>query len=189
MGTAPPTRPGAVGLRRTSWPSVLGVITIVLGAIGILSGLWSAVSPLFADMIAKFVPNGGSGMESVAAYAWLMVALGIATMARGVLEILAGVAVYQRKGGARRLIFAWAWLAIVLSFVGAIATYLMQLEQFRVMTEKGTPIPAGLGGIIGVFSAVVAVAWGCLFPVFAIIWFSRRAIREEVQGWARGPTT
>lgn len=187
MGTAPPTRPGAVGSRRTTWPSVLGVITIVLGALGILSGLWSAISPLFAELISKLVPGGGSGMESVAAYAWLMVVLGLATLARGGLEIIAGVAIYRRRGGARALVLAWAWLAIVLSFVGAIATYLIQLEQFRVMTEKGTPIPAGLGGVIGVLSAVVAVAWGCLFPVFAIIWFSRRAIREEVQGWARGP--
>lgn len=175
-----------LGPRRTTWPSVLGVITIVLGSLGVLSGLWTAVSPLFADMIAGFVPGGTSGMESVAAYAWLMVILGVLTMARGGLEIVAGTAVYRRRGGARRLIFAWAWLAIVLSFVGAIATYLMQMEQFRVMTAKGTPIPAGLGGIIGVFSAVIAVAWGCLFPVFALVWFSRRVICEEVRGWGAG---
>lgn len=186
IGAAPPTMPGTLGPRRTTWPSVLGVITIVLGSLGILSGLWTAVSPLFADLFVGLVPGGQSGMESVASYAWLMVALGVMTMGRAGLEIMAGVAVYRRRGGARRLVFAWAWVAIVLSFVGAIATYLMQMEQFRVMSEKGMPMPAGLSGVIGVFSAVIAVAWGCLFPVFALVWFSRRVIREEVRAWAAG---
>lgn len=155
-----------------------------------LSGLWTAVTPLFADVLAGIVPGGMTGMESVTKYAWLMVALGVSTLVRGGLETWAGVELYRRRARAATLMRAWAALAIVLAFVGAISTYLMQLEQFRVMGEKqGTAVPAGLGDVVGVISGIVALAWGCLFPVFTLIWFARASIRQEVRSWAAGAST
>ena len=40
--------------------------------------------------------------------------------------------------------------------------------------------PMAIGAILG---ACVGLVIGCALPVFMFIWFSRRAIREEVAGW------
>jgi len=52
---APPTQAGAlaVGAGPPAWPKVMGVISIVLGAGGVLLGIWSVVAMLMPPVSAS----------------------------------------------------------------------------------------------------------------------------------------
>jgi len=182
---APPTSPGTLGTSKTSWPSTVGVIAIILGALGILGGLWGLLTPFIADLVAKFIPNGQSGMEAIANHRWLMVAVALVSLSLAILLTVGGSALMRRKASGRGLLLLWSGIKCVEVISSAGITYVMQQEQFEFMTKsQGTPMPAGLTSVIGIFTIIFSLAFGFAFPVFLMIWLSRRVIKDEVSSWA-----
>ena len=66
----PPMAPtGYVAARPPStWPNAIGIVSIVLGSLGCLSGLWVAISPWFMGLIMDMIPddNATAALDSEA---------------------------------------------------------------------------------------------------------------------------
>jgi hypothetical protein len=190
---AEPTAPPTVwpGLRvkppRSKWPAVVGIIAIVIGAGGFLYNACGAVGAFVVGMVFQRMPSTGMPPEVFQVKpGWVGVML-VMSLLCGVL-LIPGIALLQRRRWSAAWLRIWSVAAIVLAVAGSVIEARIQGENMtRMMTATSMPAGAGpspaffqataIGG--AVFNAVLR----CAFPVFLLIWFTRRKIRDEVAAW------
>lgn len=183
----------------TTWPMVIGIISIVIGVGGLfMYGCFSPVA-IFGTLAMrdKMEAAGATapGLEmqkdmfdAIEAYLPLTLANYAVYAVLGVLLLVTGVAMIRRRPVARPLALNWAWLKIVASGFGAVVGWITQKANVQaIASPDGTgAMSAGMGSMMEAF-AIAAVVGTLLFalalPVFMLVWFTRRTIREEVRGW------
>ena len=187
-GIVPPMQPSAVVAQAvpSAWPTVLGVLAIILGCLWILSGVWAIVAPLVLQGAL-----GGAVDQQITWYsfgsAWCVALLSVAivSLAAAVLLLIGGINLTRRKPGAARFLFIWSIAMIVLACVSAGMQYTLQPEYAKLFAAQAQGDPATLammerGMVIGLFCGSLVSISG---PVFVLWWFHRRAIGEEVATW------
>ncbi|MGD9689184.1 MAG: hypothetical protein AB7K52_00455 [Phycisphaerales bacterium] len=181
-GTAPSYR------SRTIWPTVLGIICIVVGGAGALLSLWNAISyfimPDFFKSLAN-TPGPGAAVAAIEPYLPMQAALSGVGVPIALLLLAGGAMLLVKRRWGPRLLFMWAIVKTVHGLVVCISLYLMQTAQFAAMANQGGP-GAPPPGFMSGFAAIIAFAymlWFLLLPVFIWVWFSRRAIRDEISEW------
>ncbi|MBN1513150.1 MAG: hypothetical protein JXB13_14135 [Phycisphaerae bacterium] len=188
---APPLTPTAypAPAQPTSWPKVLGIICIVFGGLGILGGVWGILSPVFNEWLASLMPpQQQAAMEEAAKVNPYPVATSLFMLAIAALLLAGGIGLVRCHGHAIGLLRGWAVIKIFWVIVGTFVGLHMTrelMEEMQKQTGSG-PVP-GMEAIMTagfVFGVVVGILWGCALPVFVLIWFSRRKIRNEVASWA-----
>ena len=108
----------------------------------------------------------------------------ILALAAGLL-LLGGMSLVRRGHRAASILFIWSILKILLLF----ANVSLQLAlQSQVMDQAATelqPVPGGRAILFG--SMAVGLSCGLIFalagPIFLLVWFRRRVIKEEVATW------
>jgi hypothetical protein len=187
---APPTeplldRPVPTG---TNWPTVLGVISICLGALGVLGGVWGAVSQQFMSAM-----GGMAGQEQEAMFEvleewqpWILAQSAIGSVL-AIALLIVGIGLVKRRPFGVSLGRTWAVLKLLFAvFVGGIQ-FRMQPEVLEAMMEQGgAGMPALSGPLVeamAIIIFVVTVGWYGILPVFMLIWFSRGIIKQEVADW------
>jgi len=183
----PPREPGALSIpaRPTAWPTALGVIAIVLGAMGVLGGCWGTLAPFFMKMLADVLPPGQpTGLESFEKWGfWIALIQGI-MMCVAALLLAAGIGLVKRRKWGVTAAYTWSVLKIVFVLLNVIPAYLMQQEQFEVMTQQGVPaMGGGFFEVFGVAAIAFGVIWGWALPIFFLIWFARATIKAETAEW------
>jgi hypothetical protein len=187
------------------WPSVIGVIMIIFGAGGVLStcigGVFYASLPGILTMLRKAVEKSpGQGMEPTIAQFEVMAQWRIPIIAiSALLFIIAlillwgGIKVLKRQRSGVALSVTWAISKIVVTVPGVWINHRMTVEMFQAMGEASEtsagPQMAGLFGMmegLGAIGTGFSVLWGWSLPVFVLIWFARRKVRDEVRGWSCG---
>ena len=91
--------------------------------------------------------------------------------------LVAGICLLKRARISRGLYMTYASVNMVLSVVGLVIVLTVVLPTLR---QGEMPKAAATAGTIG---AVVGVVIGMAWPLFLLVWFSRRKIRQEVQQW------
>jgi hypothetical protein len=186
--SAPPTVPGALPPPRTAWPTVLGIIGIVFGALAILGCLWGLVAPFVMGGIMTGAAASGSQQDQAIAQAFrdtapMQVLSSGLQLVAAVLLLVSGVGLSMRRRWSAKWMVIWA---IVKMIVVLIAAYLGMLVQRRMMQaaspQTGAPNAAMMSMFTG-FGLLVMVVWGWILPTFVLIWFQRRKIKDEVAGW------
>ncbi len=191
----PPSDPAEVPPSPSTWPTVIGVIAIVLGGLGALFGCLGAFSPLFMGMMQSIVPEGQvTGLEGMMDWAVWLVALAVVSMLIAVLLLVAGIGITKRRAWGPKVALVWAGLKMIFVVVNSVIGYLVQIAQFEAMQEamaNDQNMPAGMGAFMGslmqafgIFGLLIGVLWGWALPVFLFIWFARKKIRTETAGWA-----
>jgi hypothetical protein len=189
---APPMQPGQIPMpeQRSTWATVIGVIAIVLGSGGILSGCWSLASPFVFDFFRNMIPPGqATGMEVMDAIdewrSWTIIN-SLLTIAVATLLLVVGIGLLKRRRWAVGAGVAWAILKTLLALVTAVFVYMIQQAAFEAMGQQ-VPAAPGLGlafyRMIAVCSAAFTVLWYCAFPVFLLIWLSRAKVKADVADW------
>lgn len=184
---APPTVRGAqpAAPRPSSWPTVLGVIAIVLGALAVVGAVWQLVMPF---VLGTFLDSLSAGQTAdpfaIQRNPWMLVIQVIGLILAGVL-IAIGVMLLQRRRRARRLGLAWAGIDIIHVFVGVGTGYLLQQAQWAQQQQSGTGTAAidsseQIGALIGLG---IGLIFGCALPVFMLIWLKRPKIKDEMMQW------
>ena len=141
----------------------------------------AAVNPAAAaqvDVVRRFLP-------------WLA-ACEIASAALAVWLLVAGIGVLRRRRWSRRAILAWAIARMAEAVPAAVLAYLIAQGQLGAMMDspQAAAVPGGIAvfirgaGLLG-FGWTLALAWA--MPVFVLVWFTRRRVREEVAAWGPPP--
>jgi len=183
----PPREPGALSMppRPSAWPTVLGVIAIVLGAVGALGGCLGSLAPLLMKTLAGALPPGQpTGLESYEKWGFWIVLIQVIMMCLAGLLLAAGIGLVKRHRWGVTAACTWAVLKIVFVLVNVIPAYLMQQDQFDAMTRQGFPaMGGGFFTVFGTLTIAVGVLWGWALPVFFLVWFARATIKAETADW------
>lgn len=188
--TLPPEMPGT---NQTVWHRVLGIICIVFGA---GAALMSVISTVGQKTMSKFTEQQleVTGQDP-AAYAALMeewsgklMALGGATALVALVLAAGGVLLLLKKRKAATALKVWAGLKIALVLITIPVTAGFQKANMEVafggaMAGEGAEIAASATRVGLVVTIAFGVIWGLILPVFNLIWFSRKKIKEQVAFW------
>ncbi len=170
--THPPQVPSSA---RPPWATVIGVISIVWGSLGLIctpvsllgNMLSNKINPRTAEMQGRF-PDW---------YATYTIAALLVQVALAVLLLIAGICLLRRSRLARRLHLGYAVPNLLLGAVGLVVAISTMSQVFQ---ESDMPEVATASGMAGAF---IGMAFVMVYPIFLLVWFSRRKIREQVQQW------
>lgn len=204
LPAAPPTMPGVLTIpdRPATWPSVVGIICIVLGALGVLGGMWGIASNVMVLLGTMPVQAMGAGpaepdlVPKIESMMPVIIAGEVFKFALGVALIVVGWMINSRRAAARPAAIWWSLAKIVVTIIGtafaAWMQYVIMTEVTRAVTDDPNAPPQMQGVMTGVLAVTLALtilwglAWGCMLPAFLLIWFSRAKVKGQVARWAEG---
>ncbi|MCB1236243.1 MAG: hypothetical protein KDM91_14325 [Verrucomicrobiae bacterium] len=199
MEAPPLPPPGTVPGQPSNWPKVLGIIAIVFGAFGALSGLIRLAQSFFAGAMAKLASAGQvneNAAEELTAFFenWKIFGIvqGLVMAIVALMLLVGGIKLLKRQAGSIGLLKGWALLKLVTGIGGTIFQTQMTREQMAITLKQAgeaagsagnqmTETFVGIGMMIGV---VFGVIWLAILPVFLLIWFARAAVKAEVARWS-----
>ncbi|RJP35224.1 MAG: hypothetical protein C4547_09725 [Phycisphaerales bacterium] len=168
------------------WPGTIGILAIVLGAIGITC---IGVCGLGGQVFMLVFPDSGAA----AGQADLPVQARVYALASSVVRVVAsalllagGLALRQRQRKGRGLCLVYAWLRIALIAAGLVAAWTTDIDEMP-QSVRDDPNARALVEVMESLEPILpwvltplALAW----PVFLLIWFHRGAVKAEVAKWA-----
>ncbi len=190
----PPTDAGAIPLRKSTWPMVIGIIAIILGSLATPGGCMSLGSSAMFGLFASAMPEEQAEMMDAtkAFMPLMMIAAGLTTPIAIVL-LIGGIGLTKRSPWSPKTCRIWAGLKMLIVVYGSIIGYLVQqaqMEAMQRMLEEDPNTAGAMPGFLGTFMAIIgplilvfAIVWGWALPIFMLIWFSRRKIKAEIAQW------
>jgi len=184
---APPVDAGTGFLRpkQPGWPKAIGVICIVVGALGVLMTILGIVSQsLMSKFIEMAPPEQVDELKRAieAAEPWKpwTYTLSAISAALAVMLIVGGVRLTRRRASAAGLLQMYAVLRMGIVAAVGVITYKIQQSALA----GNSDVPASAAQALAVGQSLFAIAWGWALPIFLLIWFARRRIKDEVRGWS-----
>ena len=173
--------------RRSAWPTVIGVISIVIASLYIIctplglvfKDFAGSINPKQAEMTAKMMadmPPWYHAYQVASCVVYEMIYI---------LLLVAGILLARRRLAAARIMhILYALLNILMVVVGGVL--LVRLNQ--VLTESVPPAMQSVLQASMIFGAIFGFALASAYPVFLLVWYSRGKIRQEIDTWkaARG---
>ncbi len=169
------------------WPKVIGIISIVLGSLGVICGGlgigWQLLAPGMMSQMA------GGGPPAIMNPSAVQLGVGAVSILWTILLIVAGAMTVARKPGGRTAHLAWAAVAMIF---GAVGIYMQVKMNADVATwcadnpDSDFAKQQQMGGAIG---PMIGYACGGFFgfgwPLFILTWFlgvkrTGAALREGV---------
>lgn len=154
--------------KRSVWPTVIGVISIILAAMGLLCGpvmtVINAYNPA-TQKVYEFLPDWYRTWEIGSMFVGIVFST---------ILLIGGILLLKRRPAGRTLHLLCAALSILIAMVNGLVLASV------IGNTAGMPGPMRLGMIGG---ALGGSCGGLIYPVFLLIWFLRGAIRQEVDGW------
>ncbi|HRQ72942.1 MAG TPA: hypothetical protein PLU35_07935 [Phycisphaerales bacterium] len=196
---SPPTAPGAMVSRLApaapAWVAVLGILSIVFGVLGALSKCWGMATPLFFSMMDRFfasmpeeeVPEAvGQSFSMMGAYAWPIAGVSLLKTVVAGLLVAVGIGLLKQRAWAPAWAIRYAVLDMVLTLGEGTLGALAQVAQMDAM-QAADPTAFGPIGrwttLIAYGSVGLGVLVSLVWPVFLIVWFTRRRVREQTSTW------
>jgi hypothetical protein len=183
---APPIEEPMLPEQPAKWPTVFGVIGIILASLGLLGGCCGALAPLaMPRYIAWLEAQEGMPQEqidimkaSMPPVAWTMLA-SLVGLAVSIILLMGAIKILRRRSAGIGLCKFWAWFTIPWSLVGFAVNLMLQM---RVPTSSQ---PAGaVGKYISLgFGGCWVLVLGVGLPLFALYWFTREPVRAEIRDW------
>ncbi len=147
---------------KTTWPIVFGILSFVIAGFYLLGTIVSLAICLNPDLENKPFVSIILG-SSITLFLLIVLAL----------LIFGGIFILLRKLVGRVILLVYSWILIGLMCASLIGFSLM----FIITSEMPIWVLA---------LNLTSISIHLIFPIFLVIWFSRRKIKEEVKSWA-GP--
>jgi hypothetical protein len=183
----PPLQTVQLPEKPPSWPTVFGVVGIILASLGLLNGCCGLGSPFLMDWFASFL-EGQEGVReqdlramraSVPPTLWIVPASLVGIML-SVILMIGAIRLIQRRSSGVGLCKFWAWFTIPWSLVGFIVGVYFQMQVPTDAQRMGAA-----GQYLGLaFGGCMVLVLGVGLPLFALFWFMREPVRAEIQVWA-----
>lgn len=171
---ASPTSDLEGGEARPGWrpksPKVIGILSIVFGALGLLSGLWN----VFAWSSMTQVGGGPEGITVYDLYGrGYMVTMTVVNFATSVAVLIAGFGLVTYRRWGRYWFLGYAVVVILLNIGNAIYIAGFVFPRFP-MDNSLIRYSMYVGAIGGAFV-------GCLFPVICSVFLFKRRVVESLR--------
>jgi len=190
--SAPPPMPS--GGHAEPWVvKVFGILHLVLAAIGVATGLWALIAPLFIERLTRQAGEelAKAQLDYMNEIAWVGVMTGIFNLLLAVLLAIAGLKLVRSRPDGVSWSHRYAWTSIATKLVSLAVTVAVVLPANRRMLDglmSGAPgAPGGkeqmFATAMSVFSTVTTVATpllSCLYPALALFFLSRPPVKDWV---------
>ncbi len=171
-----------------AWPKVVGIISIVMGALNECCGVLSGGMALAAPAMLRNAEQSGAMEGGFPPIVMNPPALNMALLAIGlgwaIVLIVAGVMTVSRKAQGRKLHLIWAAGAVVLTIASIYIQLQVQAEIAQWIQDNPDATfsqQQSQGGPIGMFIGIaIAVLLGFAWPAFCLLWFGVAKKRPEV---------
>jgi len=195
----PTSHPPAAEAPAPAWPTVLGIIAIIFGAAGIFGAILSIGMMFILGWFADVMPPGQEGMFlALEEQRVPLISMYSVWMVLAALLLVAGIGLAKRRWWAIPTTITWVVLKILFGFIKVYVDYTNALAQFEASQEqiKNDPkmenvtLPAwfdDLGTVGAILAATIGLLWGWALPIFLLIWFSRRPVKEHARTWRETP--
>jgi hypothetical protein len=182
---APPTQAGPLPTPSPVpvWPTVIGVIAIVFGAGGALAGLGGVVMSLVTRPMLQRMPNAPAMPQYGEHWiAWTVLG-SLVTCGTAILLLIAGIGIAKRLAWGPRAARVWAVLKMIVVVMGTVISWQTQQGAIEAMKQNAAGAPMLNPQILLSLGMCGGLLWGCALPVFMLIWFTRRSVKEEISRW------
>jgi len=154
--------------KRSAWPTVIGIISTIFAAMGLICTPISLAINAFnpaTQKVHEFMPEWYRTWE---------LGSGLVGVAFAVLLLIAGISLMKRRPIGRSLHLIYAIIGTVMTVINAVAIVLLIGET----SDMPDPMRYGMiGGGAG------GVCLGLAYPIFLLIWFLRGPVAKEVKTW------
>lgn len=166
------------------WPKVVGIVSVVLGSLGLICNGCGAAYMFGSEQILKMAEPQMGPAPSVMIPSPVLTVVVMISFLWAILLLIAGILSIARNPTTRmtHLVYAVGGLLIV-----GVATYL-QMEQQAAMTEwarqnPDNPWAQNADSPMAVVSLYLGVVLGATWPIFCLIWFGVvKTRREQITG-------
>lgn len=172
------------GAEPPAWPKVIGIISIVLAALGLVCGGCGIVQNFAA------VAQGGAQVQTPSGQMlqlppppMLANIIMVVGWLWGILLLIAGIQTLRRAFSGRMLHLVYAGVSILISIVNILVTW--SYIQATIQALSADPQMAQMSGFItgAMYGSVcVGLVFGMGYPVFLLIWFGLIKKRPEDMG-------
>ncbi len=183
--TAPPSEMGEMVPVPSSWPIAIGIIGIVLASLGLFGGCCGLVSPLMMNFF-KGMASGNMPQQRIDQIfasqpptMWIIPA-SLVGLALSTLMLVGCIGLTRRRAGGVSLCKAWAWINIPWTLIVLVVGSYFQLRVPAGAQQMG----AGFQYFGVVIGACYGLSFGVGFPLFLLIWFARRPVKDDIAAWA-----
>lgn len=198
MDTLPPpigaTAPGAAPTPK--WPKIIGIIAIIFGSGGLLSGVIGPLSMLMVrTQMEGFVKQGADQTkvdDYLARLAQITYSSAIANALIGIILLTGGILILRHRRTGSPTLQTWSFLKIVVGGLFLFKSVSLSRLQMEIMMSSNAMGGAGSAeaqmiGSITSYAVWAGMAFGFLWlaalPVFVLIWFNRAKVKQDIRAW------
>lgn len=196
--TNPPAESGPLvdEMPRSSWPTVIGTLSLIYAIGGLLCALGIMSSGFFTEAMMAM---GGMKVQMPGIIKILSAVQGLLLLIAGIMLIVGSIGTLRRKRSGPGVIKAWVIYRLVLLVIGAAATILtapaqVQFQRSMLDAQQQRIDESGGGMRVNnitddqiwqramITMAVMTVLFAA-YPVFVGIFLSRKKITSEISEW------
>lgn len=160
--------------QRSAIPKVIGILMIIFGSFGILSGLINMAGGFGNDAILRGLPEYQT-LKS------LNLVLGLVSLGQGVFQLYAGIRCVGYKANAPTLAKAYAILGMVIVVVNIVITMVIISPMMeRAFAGLGGSMK-GMGSAIGGFTMILSLL-GFAWPIVILALMSKQTAKDACKG-------
>ena len=176
----PPSEVGELPPDPSRWPTLIGVVSILLASLGLAAGCCGMASPFLPGFFSDMVPPEQIELmrASQPPVLWVISA-SLIGLAVSTLLLLAAIGILRRRSSGVTLCRVWAWINIPWAAISIIASIYIHLQ----VPQDAQQMSVGLQYVFLAFGICFTLLFGLGFPLFLLLWFSRARIKEEVDAW------
>lgn len=176
---------------------VFGVIHLVFAGLGFITGLWNLASFFFAGMLVGFPAAATTPqmqaqmqaqMEMQTELRWVSLMTGIFMIGLAVLLLISGLKLVRSNPDGIPWSNRYAWTSIATKLVSMVVAIGWVVPKTKALMEQvmtGSGMPAGpgqsvvsaMGGMMSI-SGVISPLVSCTYPVLALYFLNRPAVKE-----------
>lgn len=163
------------------WPTVVGIISIVWGSLGVICNGCGALSPIVGNAMVNMVPPEQQDQlrqQMAAGSSPVAVAISVLAVLMSVFLIAAGLMTLKRRGVGRVMHLGWASISILLGIAGGFLGWSAVQAQVQQM-QGSNPQQAAAQQAGAVGGMAIGVCFGLLYPIFCLVWFGALGKRPE----------
>lgn len=197
---APPTEAGdfVPVTPPEGWPTVIGILSIIFGALGVLGAGCGAVGLVAAPVVVNLIPEGPErdevqqSIQQSMTNVPLQVGVQLIEFVLAIILIVGGVQLLKRSRSAAKTLTIYAIGDLISNTLVLIVGVLAAGAQAKMISENPDmqqQMPQGVQGImqaLGVVGAVVGWVITAIWPVFLLLWFRRSKIKDSMATWGGG---
>ena len=188
--TPPMTPPSEVGeeqRRPPSWPGVIGTISIVFGALGLVCYGCLSIQTMATPMMVGMVPEDQRPPTPQGLQLFVQIFQMCAAAGLSVWLLIAGIGLTRRRPWARTHAVGWAAEKVIMAFIGMMAGLAFAgdtVDQINGQLSQNGPPPFTVSVVWMYAFIAIGMVWALFWPIFLLIWFNRGAVKDEVAAWA-----